>query len=265
MAATIDVCATKRWPTLSTATPKPSMVRTPSSVGSLLRECHFVGGFEAFGRENCVSHFARHRLSGRGKERSLPSRRESGQLERIRREPRQLRARIDERLDRRRLASFVLRIPRDCVDSKKMLMEFSLHRRLVQARPIESGRADDSFEDAIAEHRPALAVRLFSRAGADRWGVTPEVFAQALARSAASAAGDRELGSREIARLLESLHLEISRSRSPAPRVTRPRGSISCASSGRCCIDPRFRGRAACRAAQADDRPPLPRIRRGEE
>jgi RNA polymerase sigma factor (sigma-70 family) len=38
--------------------------------------------------------------------------------------------------------------------------------------------------------------------------VTPEVFAQALARSTASAAGNRELGSREIARLLEALHVE---------------------------------------------------------
>ena len=54
----------------------------------------------------------------------------------------------------------------------------------------------------------ALAVRAVQPRSADRWGVTPEVFAQALARSAASAAGDRELGSREIARLLESLHLE---------------------------------------------------------
>src|SRR5882672_4805126 len=54
----------------------------------------------------------------------------------------------------------------------------------------------------------ALAARLFSRAGADRWGVTLEVFARALATSAASAGGDREVGPRELARLLESLHLE---------------------------------------------------------
>src|SRR4030095_12615808 len=54
----------------------------------------------------------------------------------------------------------------------------------------------------------ALAARLFGRASADRWGVTLEVFARALGASAASAAGDRELGAREIARLLQSLHLE---------------------------------------------------------
>jgi len=54
----------------------------------------------------------------------------------------------------------------------------------------------------------ALAERLFNRSGADRWGVSADAFAAALARSAASVAGDREFESREIARLLESLHVE---------------------------------------------------------
>src|SRR5262245_36128980 len=54
----------------------------------------------------------------------------------------------------------------------------------------------------------ALAARLYRRAGADRWGVAPEAFTRALAASAASAGGERELGPRDVTRLLESLHLE---------------------------------------------------------
>ena len=54
----------------------------------------------------------------------------------------------------------------------------------------------------------ALAARLYRRAGAERWGVTPDVFADALATSASRAFADRDPTSRELARLLESLHLE---------------------------------------------------------
>jgi len=54
----------------------------------------------------------------------------------------------------------------------------------------------------------ALATRLYRRAGAERWGVSPDVFADALAASAARVFADRDPTSRELANLLESLHLE---------------------------------------------------------
>ena len=54
----------------------------------------------------------------------------------------------------------------------------------------------------------ALAARLYRRAGAERWGVAPDVFADALATSASRVFADRDPTSRELAGLLESLHLE---------------------------------------------------------
>jgi RNA polymerase sigma-70 factor, ECF subfamily len=54
----------------------------------------------------------------------------------------------------------------------------------------------------------ALIDRLHRRAGAERWGVTPDALAEALAASAARVFEGREAGARELTRLLESLHLE---------------------------------------------------------
>jgi len=54
----------------------------------------------------------------------------------------------------------------------------------------------------------ALAARLHQRAGADRWGVAQDVFARALATGAASIFRDRDPAPRELARQLESLHVE---------------------------------------------------------
>jgi len=54
----------------------------------------------------------------------------------------------------------------------------------------------------------ALAARLYRRAGAERWGVAPDVFADALATSASRVFADRDPTSRELAGLLESLDLE---------------------------------------------------------
>jgi RNA polymerase sigma-70 factor (ECF subfamily) len=49
---------------------------------------------------------------------------------------------------------------------------------------------------------------LYRRAGAGRWGVAPDVFADALATSASRVFAERDPTSRELARLLESLHVE---------------------------------------------------------
>lgn len=54
----------------------------------------------------------------------------------------------------------------------------------------------------------ALAGRLYRKANADRWGVTPESFANALAVSAARSFSGSNPGAREIERYLSSLHLE---------------------------------------------------------
>jgi RNA polymerase sigma-70 factor, ECF subfamily len=54
----------------------------------------------------------------------------------------------------------------------------------------------------------ALIERLHRRAGAERWDVVPEAFAAALAASATRVFGEREPSARELAQLLESLHLE---------------------------------------------------------
>src|SRR3989454_8456561 len=53
-----------------------------------------------------------------------------------------------------------------------------------------------------------LATRLYRRAGAERWGVARDVFADALATSTSRVFADREPTAREIASLLDSLHLE---------------------------------------------------------
>ncbi len=53
-----------------------------------------------------------------------------------------------------------------------------------------------------------LATRLYRRAGAERWGVARDVFAGALATSASRVFADRDPTSRELAGLLESLHLK---------------------------------------------------------
>jgi RNA polymerase sigma-70 factor (ECF subfamily) len=49
---------------------------------------------------------------------------------------------------------------------------------------------------------------LYRRAGADRWGVAPDDFARAVAASAASVFRDSDPAPRELARLVESLHVE---------------------------------------------------------
>jgi RNA polymerase sigma-70 factor len=53
-----------------------------------------------------------------------------------------------------------------------------------------------------------LAARLHRRAGADRWGVAPGVFLEALAGGAGRVFDDRDPTPRELAHVLESLHLE---------------------------------------------------------
>jgi RNA polymerase sigma-70 factor (ECF subfamily) len=53
-----------------------------------------------------------------------------------------------------------------------------------------------------------LAARLYERAGAERWRVAPAVFTEALSASAGRVFTDRDPGARDLARVLESLHLE---------------------------------------------------------
>jgi RNA polymerase sigma-70 factor (ECF subfamily) len=53
-----------------------------------------------------------------------------------------------------------------------------------------------------------LAARLYGRAAAQRWSVDPGVFTEALSASAGRVFADRDPGARELARFLESLHLE---------------------------------------------------------
>jgi RNA polymerase sigma factor (sigma-70 family) len=55
---------------------------------------------------------------------------------------------------------------------------------------------------------PALAARLHARARADRWDLSREAFADALAASAARLAGEETLTERECERRLQALHLE---------------------------------------------------------
>jgi RNA polymerase sigma-70 factor, ECF subfamily len=52
------------------------------------------------------------------------------------------------------------------------------------------------------------AAHLYRKSGAERWGVTPEVFAAALARSAAKAFAGRSPSDLDIDRYRQSLHLE---------------------------------------------------------
>src|SRR5262245_11067397 len=54
----------------------------------------------------------------------------------------------------------------------------------------------------------ALTNRLHHRAGAERWDVAPDAFAEALGASAGRVFGERDAAPREVARLVESLHLE---------------------------------------------------------
>jgi RNA polymerase sigma-70 factor len=70
--------------------------------------------------------------------------------------------------------------------------------------PVEVGR---EFETLLSAGE-ALVARLYVRAAADRWALAPECFAKTLRRSAASRFRGSLPSPEDLARYLESLHLE---------------------------------------------------------
>ena len=74
--------------------------------------------------------------------------------------------------------------------------------------------------------------RLYRQSGADRWRVTPEAFADALARSAAKAFAGRSPSDAEIDRYQQALHLSDLASPARAPKATTTPGITSSLSSG---------------------------------
>jgi RNA polymerase sigma-70 factor len=73
--------------------------------------------------------------------------------------------------------------------------------------PLTAAAEGRKLESLLSSHRP-LIDRLYVRAGAARWGLAHERFADSLRRSAASRFRDAHPAQAELARYLESLHVE---------------------------------------------------------
>ena len=113
------VRATNRCPMLSTATPNPSDRAHPeqNAVGRLAKH-HFVDCFVPLGAEHGVTDVALHPLTRRSDELALAARRDADQTQRVRGQPRQLAAGIDQRLDCGRHAPLFPGVDRDDVDAE---------------------------------------------------------------------------------------------------------------------------------------------------